>query len=198
MPKLITISGVARSGKDSAAIAIKTFLEASGKKVEIKSLAEPLKTAMYDFIWNNFEIDIYNCSDEEKALVRPLMVAFGFAKRRQTEGKYFTDIFDRYFSKSAADFVIVPDLRYADYQNDELDWARRYRALKIHVTKTINGKELTAPNEDEARNNPNLLGSADLRIYWPDGLNESDRYQFIFKISSHSELYKNILIEFSK
>jgi hypothetical protein len=181
-PLLIAVSGVARSGKDTLALCIKRDLEERGLKAEIKSLAAPLKSALRKFVEDHFSIDIHNCSDAEKSVIRPMMLAFGYAKRQLTKGKYFTDEIDRILESSAADAIIVPDVRYADFQDDELQWVFSNNGVLFHVSKVLkNGRILEAPNEDEKRNDPKLKDAAEYEIIWPDGLSLGECYDFFKK-----------------
>lgn len=168
--KVIGISGFARSGKDTLAQAIESKLTSLGKKVVIKSLAAPLKEMMNPFIQENFDIDLFQCTDEEKALVRPLMVAFGGGKRKQTEGRYWTLKMDSEILKAEAagiEYVIIPDIRYAQYEFDEVDWLKSKRAALFHIRrKKDDGTFIEAPNDDEAENDPLLKAAADYELTW--------------------------------
>jgi len=177
--RIIGISGNARSGKDSLAICIQKDLQKDGLTSRIISLAAPLKEVVKPFVYENFGIDLDNCTDNEKLLLRPLMVAFGQAKRNFTQGRYFIDILDEKIRNSNYDFIIVPDIRFADFGFDELDWLMQKSGVLWYVEKTLeNGEILGPPNEDEARNNPILKSNAHFKLVWPDKLSEEERFNF--------------------
>lgn len=168
-PLYIGIAGNARSGKDTLANAISELFAKEGKLLTISSLAAPLKEACYSFILENFGINIYNCGDEEKRLIRPILVEFGRIKRVHTKGRYFTDELDSHVKTlfPAFDGVIIPDIRYADYESDELCWLRNKRNILIFVDRILPDGTLVKPaNEDEARNNTILREQADIRVEW--------------------------------
>jgi len=168
--KVIGVSGFARAGKDTLAQAIASNLEAAGKKVIIKSLASPLKEMMNPFIGDNFDIDLFNCTDAEKELVRPLMVSFGRAKRVQSQGRFWTLKMDRELilaGQAGLDYVIIPDVRYAEYEFDEIDWLKSMKAALFHVKRIKDdGSMVEAPNDDEERNDPLLRAAADYEVKW--------------------------------
>lgn len=173
MIKVIGVSGVARSGKDTMAQALKEILEENeGIRVEIRSLAAPLKSDIYDFILERFGIDVFDCTDEEKKLIRPLLVGYGGAKRAQTQGKYWTSLMDlelAYLAEDNVSVVIIPDIRYCDFEDDEVGWLLKKSGFLIHVSKELkDGTILQPANEDEERNDPVLQRAADFSVLWPE------------------------------
>ena len=168
--RIIGISGVARAGKDTLAQALKVNLTKKGHKVEIASLAAPLKSMMESFVKDHFHIDIWGCNDKDKSTIRPLLVAFGGAKRKSTEGRFWTMQMDKKlveFKEKGCDFVIIPDIRYVEYDFDELQWLRGYNGCLFHVERTLeDGSKVLPPNEDEERNDPFLQKAADYDVRW--------------------------------
>jgi hypothetical protein len=169
--KLIGISAhAARSGKDTLAQCLQIILSERGKTVEIRSLASPLKEKMKGFIMDEFGIDVFNCSDEEKKIIRPLLVAYGGARRKQTQGKYWTNLMESEIAlleKKNIDFCIIPDIRYSEFPGDECEWIKNKGGALFFVSMILeNGNLLPPPNEDEERNSPLLKGAADIEISW--------------------------------
>lgn len=170
--KVIGISAhAARSGKDTLAKCLQIVLAERGKNVAIRSLATPLKERTRAFILEEFQIDVNNCNDEEKAIIRPLLVAYGGARRKQTKGRFWTGLMDIELSrlkKENVDYVIVPDVRYCEYPGDEGDWMKNKGGALFFVSLILeDGKRLDPPNEDEARNGPLLEEIADIKVQWP-------------------------------
>ncbi len=170
MTKVIGISAfAARSGKDTLAKCLQIILAEKGKPSVIRSLATPLKDKTKDFIASEFGIDVFNCSDEEKNIIRPLLVAYGGGKRKQTKGKYWTRLMDEEIASLDKDsIVIVPDIRYCEYEGDEMEWLKSKGGKCFFVSLILeNGERLPPPNEDEFRNGPLLEAAADYKIDWP-------------------------------
>jgi len=88
--KIIGISGVATSGKDTLCNLISRYL--TQKNIEAKriALADNLKNDLKDFILDKFSIDICKSSPEEKSLIRPIMVSYGRIRRSISKGTYWT------------------------------------------------------------------------------------------------------------
>lgn len=172
--KVVGVAGVARAGKDTMAECLRIALRehSPGTKIEIRSFAKPLKDDLFHFILEKFAIDIFNCSDEEKAFIRPIMVAYGGAQRTRTKGTYWTGLMDKELERLEAqgvDLVIIPDVRYCDWENDEIAWLAKHGGHLMHVSKILeDGTILQPANEDEARNDPKLQNLSDQKIQWPE------------------------------
>lgn len=163
---MIGITGVARSGKDT----LYSLLEKKLKKVNIKTkryaLADHLKHDLRDFVLKRFEIDIYSANLEEKELIRPIMVAYGKAKRMQTQGRYWIELLNNKINEK--DFLpVITDIRYQEYEKDEYYWLKKEKSgLMIHVSRVKNGKIILPANEEEAKNDKILSELADYKIVW--------------------------------
>jgi hypothetical protein len=171
--KIVAVSGFARSGKDTIANTLQEVIQDNlpNLKVSRESFASFLKDEMNSFILEKFNKDVYSLDGEEKEMIRPLLVAYGFARRKQTEGRYFVDLLQRKMQIENNDVCIISDLRYAEKENDELYWLKNETKGKlIHITRydMVNGKKkfFQAPNSDEKNNDPILKGNADYKISW--------------------------------
>jgi hypothetical protein len=178
--KILGLTGVARSGKDTFC----SLLIEECKKRDIVAkrfaLADVLKEQISPFLKDCLNIDIFNCSPEEKELVRPLLVEFGRAKRIQSKGTYWTSLVEEEIFKQfyCIDVAIVTDVRHAEYDFDEVDWLKSHGGSLIHLTRISEaGCPIAAPNADEARNDPKLFELADLKVEWETG-EESAKKKF--------------------
>ena len=175
--KLIGISGVAGSGKDLFYSLLKDHINC-----EKFSLAEEIKSEMRDFIFNNYSIDILNCSWHEKNSVRSYLVAHGMSRRERSKGKFWIDkiepkikesIFKHYCIEGGKDdmYPVVTDIRFDEYEQDEVYWLKNEMGgILVHISlfEFKNGKKIfnKPANSDEASQNPRLLEKADYIIEW--------------------------------
>lgn len=167
-PKLVVgIAGICASGKDS-------LYNLLSQRINCKrvALADQLRREINPFIIDKFGIDLFNCSREEKDLVRPLLVEYGRIKRRQTDGRYFIEKVDSYI-RSLATTAIVTDIRYASWERDEVHWIKNeLKGILVHVSKykEVNGMKVfpQSPIKDEQENDPKLREAADYKIEWPE------------------------------
>ena len=165
---IIGLSGNARSGKD-----LLCELLSKQTKVVRLALADELKSDLKEFLISNFGIDPTNCSPSEKELVRPILVAYGAVKRKQTTGTYWTSkLTEKALEYSSDSLVVITDIRYAEYDQDELFWLKE--VLGGHLTfikkRFADGTYNPPANSDEEVNNKKLFKKADYIIEWPDGL----------------------------
>jgi hypothetical protein len=166
----IGIAGVARSGKDSLALEIENLIRSyKGKTIYRTSLAQPLKEDCKDFIKQYLGLNVFTDNNEEKATFREFLVWYGKVKRQQTEGKYWTNLLDERVQKFQPDVCIIPDVRYQQYDEDEVSWLKaKNNNILIHLQRiAINGEIVPPANMDESINDSIIQNSADYKIIWP-------------------------------
>jgi hypothetical protein len=172
----IGIAGVARSGKDSLALEIENLIRSSkGKTICRTSLAQPLKEDCKDFIEQYLGLNVFTDNNEEKATFREFLVWYGKVKRQQTEGKYWTNLLDERVQKFQPDVCIIPDVRYQQYDEDEVSWLKaKPNNILIHLQRiAINGEIVPPANMDESINDSIIQNSADYKIVWPTFTDEN-------------------------
>jgi len=172
----IGIAGVARSGKDSIALEIENLIKFyKGKTIYRTSLAQPLKEDCKDFIQQYLGLNVFTDNNEEKATFREFLVWYGKVKRQQTEGKYWTNLLDERVAKFQPDVCIVPDIRYQQYEQDEVSWLKaKPNNILIHLQRVaINGEIVPPANMDETINDSIIQNSADYKIIWPTFTDEN-------------------------
>lgn len=196
--KIIAVSGIARSGKDTFANKLRDVISENHPNLRVsrESFASFLKDEMRDFVLEKFNKDIYSLDGEDKELLRPLLVAYGFAKRQQTQGRYFVDLLAKKMQIESNDICIISDLRYADKESDELHWLKNeVNGRLVHVSRydLKDGKKsfFKAPNEDEKRNDPLLKKASDFQVCWQTA-NSPEELEKIARQKSEEFYYQNI------
>jgi hypothetical protein len=173
MNKIIGISGVAGSGKD-------TFCDFLSARLpcERYSLATELKSEVNQWCRMHYHIDSVNCGRDEKEIIRPFLVAHGATKRSLTEGRHWIEkLHEKIIKGDRSKFKIVTDIRYDDYENDEVSWLKdELGGVLVHVSQYTEEpdtytdmlvKKFKAPaNTEEARNEPKLKEKSDFQIEW--------------------------------
>ena len=171
---IIGLSGVAGSGKDLC-------FELLSKRLKcIKlSLADSLKSEVNKWTIPNYNIDCLSCCREDKNLIRPLLVNHAKIRRDETKGRYWIDQLSnkiKKIKKTDYDFGVITDIRYNDYEKDEIFWLKKeLNGILIHISQyslenrlNHNGvKVFLKPfNEEEKRNDPHLKRESDFQIEW--------------------------------
>ena len=85
--KLIGVGGYARAGKDMFVKIASKILSDNGYKTKKFAFADELKHDLDPWLCEKYGISAWTTNDAEKALIRPILVAHGCAKRNQTQGK---------------------------------------------------------------------------------------------------------------
>jgi len=195
---MIGITGVARSGKDTFYSIISKYFEEKGLKCQRLAFADNLKKELNTLTKEKFKIDLFKCSNEEKEMIRPLMVAYGKCKRSQTEGKYWTSLLDEKIKELNKSEIIpiITDVRYIEYKEDEYAWLKNYNGLLIHISRKLDDGTFVPPaNIEEKLNDNKLKAVADVCISWETCQDINFLYQLIEKkLEKIYELYKRFRI----
>ena len=167
--KLIGLTGVARSGKDSFFKLVEyKFPE---RKVVRLALADALKADIDSFLKQKVGISAFTSFDDEKTFIRPMLVAYGKIMRLKTMGRYWVDKLqprlDEELGKDS--LVVVTDIRYDIYPKDEVHWLREQNGgYLVHISRiSPDGSIVPPPNEDEAYNDEKIRKKANYLLSWP-------------------------------
>jgi hypothetical protein len=166
----IGIAGVSRSGKDSLALHLENKIRSyCDKSIYKTSLAQPLKEDCQDFVQKYLGLNVFSDKTEEKSVFREFLVWYGKVKRQQTQGKHWTSLLDERVKLIRPNICIIPDVRYQQYEGDEVYWLKEQRnGILIHLQRiAINGEIVPPANMDETINDSIIQNSADYKIVWP-------------------------------
>lgn len=199
--KAIGISGNSRVGKNLAAELISNYLtHFHNAKVRNYSLAHELKRDCNQFIKEKFGLDSFSEITEEKNVFRPILVAVADIQRKRTNGRYFIDILSKSMTEDTeSDIMLITDIRYCEYDNDEAQWVKNELNGKIlHVSKytvdnNLNRVYTPPANENENRNDPIIKDTiADARLEWEDISYKENKKLTFEELSSNKDLISKI------
>ena len=165
--KLICFTGLARSGKDTFCELFTKSLEEylPNNKTETFSFAYFLRQELLEFVSHNLNLSVWTEDDEEKKTIRPILVAYGNARRNLSNNTHWVDQLNKKVMYADSTFSLLSDLRFDETDNDELSWLQKNGGLHIHLDRyTVEkGKKKyqKAPNDSEKENNPRLKKAAD-------------------------------------
>jgi len=164
---IIGISGAARSGKDTLCQALIRFFKTKNIIAERRSLAgDTIKKDLKKLIKTKVNIDTFTDDSYKKNIIRPLLVEYGKLMRNQSKGRYFIEKFKNDHNK----ILIIPDVRYAEYDEDELHWIKNEEnGFLIFITH----KYVPDANETEKVNNKVIKKQSDFNLKWST-LNEKN------------------------
>ena len=193
MKNIIGLGGIAQSGKDF----FFTNLKKTTKRNVIRfAIADELKKELFSLIKNTYNVDIFNCSAEDKEKVRPMLLSHGKIRRNDSKGRYWINKISEKVKDAAKDeknIVVITDIRYDEFASDEVDWVKKeLNGFFVHISKYTEDKGVKVfglpPNEDEAINNPKLIEKADYLIQWPDKLKEEQAKRYCNDVLIHIRL----------
>lgn len=157
---IIGICGNARCGKDTMADLIQEVLADIGVRSKKINLADSLKDELREFVDKTIGIDVFTADDEEKKIIRPLLVTWGTHVRRKLNPNVWIEMA---VAKMTDDCVyIVPDIRYSN----EMEWLRNQNSYCIFIDRISDGEIIPPANDEEAFNNPILKENSDFQLAW--------------------------------
>ena len=188
----IALSGVAGCGKNTVAGIIGKLLQRLSLPHRELSIANNLKKELSSASKDLYGIDSFNCTREEKDLIRSFLVAHGEIKRKLSNGRHWVD---QVTSELAPEKInIITDVRFNEYERDEVYWVKNeINAVLIHISqfREENNKRIFLPpaNKAEAKNDPLVKKEADFILNWP---REKDATKQILNCEKLLKWLKNI------
>ncbi|NDB30745.1 hypothetical protein EB151_14500 [archaeon] len=162
MNNLIGISGFARSGKDTFYRSCSSLLSSRGESVKRYSFADALKQELDSVLIKYTGISAFTEKDEEKNIIRPLLVTYGTEVRRKLNPNCWIDKINLGvdFHLQSGDYVFITDVRFLN----EAEWIKSKGGKLINIKRD----EVGAANKDEI-NQYNLFNHLiDHSISWPN------------------------------
>lgn len=168
--KLIGISGLARSGKDSFYEKCIPFLEEKGFKYKRFAFADALKEECDPFLKDNVGISAFTENNKEKEIIRPLLVVYGTHIRRKMNKNCWIEKIEPKVKDSISEktFSFITDVRF----DNEIEWVHSLGGDTIHITR----KGISPPNQDEKENDPILRNKSKFLVEWGDFQEEKLEY----------------------
>ena len=127
----------------------------------------------------HYGVNSVNCLREDKEIIRPFLVAHGTTKRKLTKGRHWIErLHDKIITDKSQGFKIITDIRYDDYEDDEVSWLKNeLNGVLVHVSQFSHRpsdhndggglKVFKAPvNSEEARNDPKVKSKSDFQVEW--------------------------------
>lgn len=154
---LIGIMGSARSGKDTAYMAIKELFPS--KVIERRAFADELKKECDSFLKKNLNISAFTEDTEEKEIIRPFLVTYGTHLRRRLNPSCWIESLEKSLSLREDKCICITDTRF----ENEARWIKSKGGKLIFIDRS----GIFPANVEEEQNNPILISLADIVIKMP-------------------------------
>jgi hypothetical protein len=156
--KLIGVCGLARCGKDTFFEISRSILKEKGVQARKFAFADSLKSECDELLGRYTNVSAFTEKDEEKKMIRPLLVAYGTNIRRSlNENCWIEKIEEKVFEHlNLGETVFITDVRF----ENEIDWIHRVGGKTVHITR----EGTSPPNLDEETNDPILKRKSNISI----------------------------------
>lgn len=167
--KLLGISGVARSGKDTFVKHAQRILKSKNIIAPRIAFADQLKNKINSFLSNAMGISAYTKNDNEKKIIRPLLVGFGEGMRALDPDYWINSVKESLEVAISENFLpIISDVRY----KNEANFVKSLGGKVICVSR----EGVLAANLEEDIHQPQVDAIADYSFAWPTfGSDEDER-----------------------
>lgn len=169
---LIGLCGLARSGKDSFFNLVKDNLPQKSHRV---AFADALKRELDDLLIKYTRISAFTEKEEEKKIIRPLLVTYGTHVRRRLNENCWIERVENNVKHhlNAGKIVFVTDVRY----ENELKWIHQLNGISIYIETRGN----FPTNEEEEVNDPILKLNSKHNFYWEKNAPAMEKTPIIVK-----------------
>ena len=174
----ILIGGVAGSGKNTLAAYIEKELHSKNVKFQEFSFAASLREELFEFVRDQFGIDVYTQDRKQKEIIRPILVGYARARRIESNGEYFSEILakklKKFYQENPNTIPIVTDLRFNSGENDEVQlFKKEFCAFCCHITLMEKEKVLLPANDEEEIHDPMVKSACDFKFTWQRAMREA-------------------------
>lgn len=173
MKKLIIgISGFATSGKDTCASLCHSYLTNIGIKSKTFSFANALKQDIDDFCTKKIGISAFTTDPLLKSKIRPILISYGQIQRSLSNGTYWINKIspqiDEFFNSGGNNVAIIPDLRFKEFEYDEVDYIESFdNSILVNVERITNDNEkIKAAHDSENQSYDTLYKKSNIKIKW--------------------------------
>lgn len=163
MYKLIAISGNRCVGKDTLYNSLKSL----NNNFKRYAFADTLKRDLKSLIYDQFGIDIFNVTSEEKEFIRPILISYGSVWRERDIDHWCKTVCNVIKNEPVNIIPVITDLRF---ENELVLLRKEFGATLFHIhIERANGIEPTA---EEQKNIHTINHLADYKLMWGDNTPE--------------------------
>lgn len=152
--KIISISGNARSGKDTMGKNMSSMLAEIGIKSKTLSFADELKKSVNKFLIEQIGISAFTEDPKEKKLIRPFLVCWGTDIMRAINNNVWVEKLESNLDNNSVN--IITDLRFLN----ELEWVKSNKGFSLMLERD----GVTPANNYEKTNNKKISKNVDLNF----------------------------------
>jgi hypothetical protein len=157
---MIGISGYARSGKDTFGESLQRKLIEYGIKAKTYALATQLKIDIDFLTKGDFGISSFTKDDEEKKIIRHLLVGYGESWRKANPD-HWIEILDSNLESKI--LPIITDIRY----ENEANYILENQGFLLNLKRVLpDGTLIKAANKEEEENYPLVQAKNSFDLVW--------------------------------
>jgi hypothetical protein len=157
-PKILLVSGYARSGKDTFC----KILSEMNNNFVIYAFAYELKRKIQPIIYE-MGIDVFNPTNEQKKIIRNIMISYGCAWREIDINHWVKIVNDQIDDRAKCLIPIISDNRFISETEFFFNKYGRQNVILVEISR----ENMPTPPEEELKNQKLVSEIANEKIDWP-------------------------------
>lgn len=185
---IIAITGFATSGKDTF---FKLLAEDNPKHIRV-AFADELKKTAAPYIKSLYNIDIFNCTPEDKEIARPILIAIGCWARDNISDTYWVDKTIEQIRKLIHQGYI-PTICDFRFKSEIVRLQQEFGEQNVIGVEIIRTDSEYIPPQKEIENRPFLIDYIDYTVEWPTvtTLDKKELFKYIEEFKEWNSSVKN-------
>ena len=184
--KAIGLCGNARVGKDTFFDKSRHTFEYNGLITRRFAFADALKNECDELLCAHTRISAFTSNEEDKSVIRPLLVAWGTNIRRKLDEDCWIKKIEPEVKHCINEtrYKVIPVITDVRYPN-EVDWIHSLGGVVIHISRD----GFPPANKEEEENEPILMEKSDSLITMPTLENEDELWEEVVDKTLNNILY---------
>ncbi len=160
LPRVVGVAGFARSGKDTFCTLAQKVFSKTDTKIMRSGFANAVKADLHQLLVHKVGISAYTDVDEEKALIRPLLVEYGTGLMRKLNPRVWINRMQPNvdLAEHTGCHLMITDVRY----ENEVDWILEQGGKVVYIDQ----EGCSPANKEEKKNDPPLREKASTIVSW--------------------------------
>lgn len=168
----VAITGTRKVGKDT----LYQLVRQINPQFKRYAFADAVRSDLEDFLKKHYGIDVWNCTEEGKEVIRPFLITHGMAKRRQDPLHWVKKTIASITASSPTEtHPFITDCRFANEAMVLKDAFPNFRLINL---ARIGAPD---PTDEEKKHFQTVSAMADYHILWGDDT-EAQRAEIAAKL----------------
>lgn len=157
---VIAITATRQSGKDTLCRRLRSL----NRNITRGAFADKLKQDLRPLIYQQFGFDIMSCTNEQKELVRDILISYGMAWRAVEPLHWVNELIDHVEMARTSNPAMIPCICDVRFENETQHLRDTYGTSFVLINLTREGSP--PPTDEEEKHFREVAAMADFHLHW--------------------------------